>query len=178
MSSLSLIAAVKNGNYSEAEELLRSGADVNQQDEQGWTAVNFAAGRGDVAFIDLLAARGADPVRVGRDRRTPYMIALAAGHASAARRLKELEEKAAAGDGRGPERKYCRLYPLSELRRFAGWAGEGGADAAAYLHQDYSVTGSIWPGEKVIFRGESEGWKEFCDGALNFRVPDDLELIG
>jgi ankyrin repeat protein len=44
MDSLRLIEAVKAGNIAAAKELLDSGAAANQQDEQGWTPLNFAAG--------------------------------------------------------------------------------------------------------------------------------------
>ena len=85
MSDLKLIEAVKAGNANAVVELIESGADVNQQDEQGWTPLNWAAGKGDIAVLKSLLNHGADVSRVGRDERTPYMIALASGQAEAAR---------------------------------------------------------------------------------------------
>src|SRR6185295_9528272 len=92
MSDLSLIEAVKASDYAKAETLIQNGADVNQGDEQGWTPLNFAAGKGDLPLIKLLVENGADIFKVGRDRRTPYMIALAAGRVSAVKYLAEAEE--------------------------------------------------------------------------------------
>jgi ankyrin repeat protein len=66
-----LIEVVKIGDLGRAESLLTSGADVNQSDNQGWTPLNFAAGKGDLPMVKLLVERGADPFKVGRDNRTP-----------------------------------------------------------------------------------------------------------
>src|SRR5215213_3214110 len=92
MSDLQLIDAVKTGQLARVEEVLNSGADIHQQDEQGWTPLNWAAGRGDLEIVRLLLARGADVFRVGRDQRTPYKISLAARHTDVARLLKEKEQ--------------------------------------------------------------------------------------
>ncbi len=193
MSDSQLFEAVKAGKSAEVEQLLASGADVNQQDEQGWTPLNWAAGRGDLACVRLLVEGGADIFKVGRDQRTPYKIALAAGHAEVVRLLKEAEQRA--GDGRSSqsERMYSKAYPLKSLREFAGWsegrinwkegdeadgAGDPPADeGVVYVHHDLSVTQSMWHGEKVIFNEVSPEWEEFCRNALGFQVPDDLDLI-
>src|SRR5262249_58866336 len=74
-----LFEAARGGDLETAERLLESGADVNQGDEQGWTPLNFASGRGNLAMVKLLIEKGADPFKTGRDNRTPYTIALAAG---------------------------------------------------------------------------------------------------
>ena len=46
-----------------------------------------------------------------------------------------------------------------------------------FLHQDFTVTQLIWPGENVIFNQVTPEWLEFCEQELQFRVPDDLDLI-
>lgn len=194
MSKSQLIEAAKSGRLAAVEELLQSGADVNERDEQGWTAIKFAAGRGDLSMVELLARHGADPGQAGRDERTPYTVALAAGHAGVARFLREAETRAAGIQGRQPQRDYCRAYRLSELRRFPGWrenavGGEGDKsggqenrqtlsdDSIVYLHRDYSVTISIWPGESLIFHDVDQPWREFCRAALGFNADDDLDLV-
>ena len=50
MGDVQLIEAVKAGNLAMAEALLAAGADIHQQDEQGWTPLNWAAGKGEVAL--------------------------------------------------------------------------------------------------------------------------------
>ena len=188
MTELKLIEAARNGNLSEAEEMIKSGADVNQQGEQGWTPLNFAAGRGDLEFVRLLVNSGADIEKVGRDQRTPYLIALSAGHVDVAKFLKALEDEKR-GDPNEPEREFCKGYRLAEFRKFPAWsesrinwkakdAGdeEFNDDTIGYLHQDFTVTRAIGPGEDVIFNAVTPEWKEFCITVLHFKVPTMLDL--
>jgi len=83
--------------------------------------------------------------------------------------------------------KYCRAYPLSQLRQFPGWAEK--ADEArkirkeingeiveeartltdedyVYLHVDYTVTDGIFVDENVIFSDVTPEWIEFCQNVL------------
>lgn len=195
MSDLKLIDAVKNGDRAEAENLIRNGLDVNQQDEQGWTPLNFAAGKGDLSLVKLLIESGADIFKVGRDRRTPYMIALAAGRVSVVKYLKEAEDRHPGEKPVRPERKYCKAYHLKDLREYPAWSesrinwkkkdngdnGEGEEqfedEKIVFIHQDFSVTESVWHNENVIFNLADPAWQEFCANTLKFKVPDDLDLI-
>jgi uncharacterized protein len=195
----SLIEAVKTGDFAAVENLLSGGADANQSDEQGWTPLNFGAGRGDLAIVKLLVKYGADLFKTGRDNRTPYMIALAAGHAQVVKYLGEAEIESDSAKARSlrPQRQYCKAYPLGELRKFGDWfesrvnlnekddqkekaqAGDGTLtdEKIVFIHQDFTVTESMWQNENVIFNRVSEAWREFCSRVLGFRVPTDLDLI-
>lgn len=194
MSALALIEAVKAGDFAEAAKLIKSGADINQQDEQGWTPLNFAAGKGDLSLIKLLVERGADVFKTGRDLRTPYMIALAAGRVQAVKYLREAEGNYSGEKPASPQRKYCKAYLLRELRQYSAWSesplstmkrengnGESEApfpdDKVVFIHQDFTVTESMWHNENVVFNSVSPGWEEFCTMSLQFKVPDDLDLI-
>src|SRR6185369_13768646 len=114
MSDSDLIEVVKAGEHATAKTLIEMGADVNQQDEQGWTPLNFAAGRGDLPMAQLLVDKGAYPFKVGRDNRTPYMIALAAGHVEMVKFLRAVEDETDMGkvNSLRPDRKYCKAYHL------------------------------------------------------------------
>lgn len=195
MSDLQLIDAVKTGQLAKVEDALNSGADIHEQDEQGWTALNWASGKGNLDMVRLLLAREADVFRVGRDQRTSYKIALAAKHAEVARLLKETEEKANGTSGDSSVENYARAYLLRDLRKFSDWreekinwketvpASENGNspelsdDDVVFLHQDFTVTHLIWPGENVIFNQVTPEWLGFCAQELQFKVPDALDLI-
>jgi hypothetical protein len=187
MSEMELVEAVKAGNRESVREQVQAGAELGRQDKQGWTALNWAAGKGDLEMVELLLELGADPHATGRDLRTPAMIALAAGHAEVVKRLRQAEAQTNGGGSSQPERKYCAAFHLEELRGYPAWkeqpvkAGDNGAEPAGdevvFLHQDYSVTKSIWPGEGVVFDDVTEQWKDYCRTRLKFAVPDDLDLI-
>jgi hypothetical protein len=199
MNELQLIEAVKAGNVASVKEMIESGVDVNQQDEQGWTPLNWASGRGNLEVVKLLVENGADVFKVGRDLRTPYMIALAAGRADVARFLRDAEDRVEGDKPVRPERKYCKAYHLRDLRQFSDWfesrinwkekadngvgvnaegeQKEFSDDDVIFIHQDFTVTQSMWHNENVIFDQVTPHWKEFCTYTLSFKVPDDLDLI-
>jgi hypothetical protein len=187
MGDVRLIEAVQAGDLATVEALLASGADMHQQDEQGWTPLNWAAGKGDVAIVESLLKHGADVFTVGRDQRTPYMIALAAARVEAARLLREAEEKAGGAKNQNqPPRKYCKAYYLQDLRQFSGWSEnqteEGDVHTVSdndvvFLHQDLTVTQSMWHNENVLFNQKTPEWEDFCTAVLQFKVPDDFDLI-
>jgi len=194
-----LIEAVKAGNLATVEALLGAGADIHQQDEQGWTPLNWAAGKGDVALVQLLLKYGANVLHVGRDHRTPYMIALAAARIEAAKLLREAEDRAGGAQSQSRQpRQYCKAFYLKDLRQFPGWSEsrinwQDAADNNAaedrqapgfsdhdvvFLHQDLTVTQSMWHNENVIFQQITPAWEAFCTTVLHFQVPDDLDLVG
>lgn len=195
MSELTLIEAVEAGDYQKTEELIRSGADVNQSDEQEWAPLNFAAGKGDLPVVKLLVENGADILKTGRDRRTPRMIALAAGRLSVVRYLKEIEDRHPGKRTDWPEREYCKAYHLGDLRKFTRWSEryedsprkdedeDSRADAPftddtiVFIHQDFTVTETMWRDQRIVFDSVDEDWKEFCANRLRFKVPDDVDLL-
>ena len=199
MSDTQLIEAVKAENIDSVKKLIDSECDVNQQDEQGWTPLNWASGRGNLEIVKLLVENGADVFKVGRDLRTPYLIALAAGHAEVVKFLRLAEDAVPGEKPARPERKYCKAYHLRDLRRFPAWFesrinwkekkdqdSAKGSDnpetvftdeSIVFIHQDYSVTESMWQNENVLFNQVTDDWKSFCTSDLSFRVPDDLDLI-
>jgi len=186
MSSPMLIEFVKQGKIQDLGASLSSGADPNEQDESGWTALNWAAGKGALDCIQVLLKHGADPVLTGRDSRTPSMIARAAGHRTVAEAL-EQTERARGVSAQAPGRLYCKAYFLDLLYRFsnftdarvAGDASEAQRDRAGerqivYLHEDFTVTASVWHGEDVVFANVTNEWIDFCRNELQFEIPEDL----
>ena len=83
--------------------------------------------------------------------------------------------------------KYCRAYPLSQLRKFPGWVERTDEarrirkeidgeivelvrtltdDDYVYLQLDYTVTDGIFVNENVIFNEITPEWIEFCRSVL------------
>jgi uncharacterized protein len=186
---MTIMDALMERNTSDFVRLLEQVKDVNALDDRGWTLLNWAAGSGNTSFADILLKRGADIFRRGRDNRTPYLIALAAGHVDTAKHLKEIEEKNG-GDkdctsSRQQQRRaYCRAYRAGSLRAFSAWhaiaqepADRPSDDAYVFLHQDFTVTSSVLHAGKVLCAAPTEEWKHFCTHTLGFHVPTDFELL-
>ncbi|OWF44229.1 caseinolytic peptidase B protein homolog [Mizuhopecten yessoensis] len=79
------LLAVKQGNVREIERLLKTGVDVNQRHELGWTALHVAVINGNLRIVKLLLKAGADPsardeytnhVTIARERRFNTMHVL------------------------------------------------------------------------------------------------------
>lgn len=147
-------------------------------DDNGWTALCWAAGMGNATIARLLLDKGADADVRTPDGRNPFEIALAAGHTDAARVL-------AADAAPTPTHPYCRAYTLSALRRYPGWheapaagatTSSRGDDDVVFVHDDLTVTESAWRDEDVVFADVSEPWRRFLEEELGFHVPDDFDV--
>ena len=170
-----LLEAVKAGDIDEVRRLTGRGMSVDVADDAGWTPIAYAAGRGDVSMVTFLLEHGADIERTGRDRRTPLMIARAARRNEVVERLVAAER--AAGVWEDPRtRPFCKAYYLEDLREFEGWPeSEPASDRSiVYLHQDLTVTRSMWHAEDVVFDQGGPEWETFCRDTLAFEVPEDV----
>ena len=171
MAEQSVIEAAKAGDAAAVERALLAGAGVDERDEQGWTALCWAAGAGEAALARLLIDRGADVTLTGTDGRTPLMIARAASRAEAADVLTAAEKARGVWQDPAETRRHCKGYRVAELRGYDGWSTGGDAlsdEDVVYLHQDFTVTRSIWPGEQVIFADGAPEWRGYCENTLGF----------
>jgi hypothetical protein len=177
MNKPQMIEAVKAGDVNRVQALIEGDEDLEKIDDYGWTALNWAAGRGDSVMVLLLLEAGANVVNSGRDLRTPYQIALAAAQMEVAMLLQQAEQNSGIASGR-PVRPYCKAYPVQAFAQFPYWQTQQALedDSVVYLHQDFSVTASMWLGEDVVFDRISEDWRNYCRDRLGFHVPTDLEL--
>jgi ankyrin repeat protein len=81
-------AAAKRGDRDAVKALLQKGADANAPEGDGMTALHWAAERGDVPMIEMLAYAGANTGATTRlGGYTPLHLASRAGHAAAVRAL-------------------------------------------------------------------------------------------
>jgi hypothetical protein len=93
--------------------------------------------------------------------------------------------------------KYCKAYPLYQLRQFPGWseipAGarmirkEVGGEIVeeprtltdedyVYVQRNLTVTDSIFIDENIIFDDVTPEWIEFCRSVLGLKIVDG-ELV-
>ncbi len=82
----SLLAAAAAGDVGGVESAIRNGADLDTRDNDGWTALVWAANRGRPAILNLIAAgaRLDVPDAAGS---TPLLHAIAHGHSDVANAL-------------------------------------------------------------------------------------------
>ena len=90
--------------------------------------------------------------------------------------------------------KYCKAYPLAQLRQFVGWKEKAEnarivrkevngemvtvvrelTDADyVYLQTDFTVTDGIFIDENVIFSDVTPEWIEFCRNVLGQESSDN-----
>jgi hypothetical protein len=68
--------AVINERAEALQLLLERGADVNTQSGTGWSALTFAAWKGDATLVRMLLNHGANPAAVDKQRWTPLDYAV------------------------------------------------------------------------------------------------------
>src|SRR5215208_1939351 len=88
--------------------------------------------------------------------------------------------------------KYCKAYPLRQLRQFPGWnekaenarkirrevdgeiveeARELTDEDYVYLQRNFTVTDGIFVDENIIFSDVTPEWIEFCQMVLGLENP-------
>lgn len=186
---MTMLEILEREDMSELLHKVESLDDINALDEQGWTLLHWAAGKGNVHFMRFLLEKGADVFRLGRDNRTPYLVALAAGRLEAVKYLETAEEArggdlAGIGNRQQRRRAYCRAYPVGMLREFASWnekdtctEGRLSSEDHVFLHHDFSVTRSVLHNSQVVFASATPEWQLFCTKTLGFKVPTDLDFL-
>jgi hypothetical protein len=71
-----LMSAVRDANLKNFDRALKSTSHINAQDAYGWTALTYAAVRGDKNMAKKLLSKGADPNVVDEDGRSIVMHAV------------------------------------------------------------------------------------------------------
>ena len=69
--------------------MLEGSADVNSTDDDGWTALHFAAGEGSPELIELLLKKGLKADTGAKDGATPLELAEEEEHEEAVELLRE-----------------------------------------------------------------------------------------
>lgn len=89
--------------------------------------------------------------------------------------------------------KYCKAYPIAELRAFSGWTENAEAmrpdetevdgeivtvpgtitdDTFLFVQDTYVVTDGVPADEFIVFDNVTPEWKQFCHDVLDFRIPE------
>ena len=189
--------AVKAADYDLVRKLVKEqGGNVHQRAEQDWTPLNFAAGKGDLEMVKLLVEElGAEVTAVGRDRRRPSAIARAANRKEVVSYFTQKEKERNVWEDPLKWRPYCKAHYLRDLRKFPAWTEKRdnwkinkywsddikadfekpfADDDVVFIHDDLTVTKSMWRGEHVIFDSVSPEWEAFCKTELKFVIPEEL----
>jgi hypothetical protein len=80
-------------------------------------------------------------------------------------------------------KKYCKAYPLGELRQFPDWPAianpeerELADDQTVFVCDEFTVL--ISPvgkdKDKRLLTDTTPEWQEFCTTVLKFQIPEDL----
>ena len=95
--------ASKGGNLENVEALIEQGADVNEADDQGYTALMKAAQEGQVEIVEALLEEGADVGAQSKsfDKETALLLAAKHGHTEVVRILIEKGKADVNGTTRG-----------------------------------------------------------------------------
>ena len=176
-----VIAAAQRGDIDALSALVAEGANINEQDEQGWTALHWSAGKGDLEVIKFLLEHQADITLTGQDNRTPFMVAQAAGNRDAGSVIASAEKAKGVWKDARQNKPYCKACYWKDITRYPHWPSSGSSEGRpaddetiVYLHQDFTVTKSVWRGENVIFTNITPEWIHFCESELKFSIPADL----
>lgn len=81
------LEAAHQGKVEEIHKLIKTGVDIDTADENGTTALAFAALQGKTAALKLLLEKGADTEKANQSGFTPIQRAAARGHVLALRML-------------------------------------------------------------------------------------------
>jgi uncharacterized protein len=176
-----VIGAAQRGDIETLNSLIKAGGNINEQDAQGWTALHWSAGKGDLNCVAFLLEQGADVTLTGHDNRTALMVARAAARSEVIALLTAAEQARGVWKDPRSSKPYCRAYYCRDFARYPQWsslhdatAQSLEADSIFYLHQDFTVTKSVWPGENVIVKAATPEWIRFCESELNFAIPADI----
>lgn len=83
-----LLVAARDGDVASLQSLLQHGADVNMQDEEGSTALHWAADGNHVAAVRALLEHGADATVTDSQGDTALAVAMLCNHTDAVAALR------------------------------------------------------------------------------------------
>jgi len=97
-----LFYAIEKSNLVYAQKVLEMNFDPNLHHDNGYTALAYAAMKGNGRMVELLLRNGSDPTVVTREGDSPVELALRLGHSDVADILKMARQQMAAGGNTEP----------------------------------------------------------------------------
>jgi ankyrin repeat protein len=92
------IAAADEGNFTQLEELIAAGVDIDKPDIDGWTALHHAARKGHLYIVDLLVRHRASVRATTPEGYTPLALAASQGNGAVVEYLIPHQYNATQGD--------------------------------------------------------------------------------
>ena len=121
---------VLSGDTDGVRAAVNAGADLNSQDQRGWTALMYAADRGNTQLVDALLDAGTDPDIRAEDGATALFVAVMQGREEVARTLVRAEaDLSITGPGGKTPLEVAQFH---ELRRTVALLTVAGADRAGF----------------------------------------------
>lgn len=84
---MGLMQASEEGHFEVVLTLLANGANIHQEDEDGWTALTMASQNGHIQIVKVLLAKGADVNSTAKNGTTPLIQAAMGGDVNTVRTL-------------------------------------------------------------------------------------------
>ena len=136
-----LIGAARADDPAAVASLVSQGADINARDEDGATALAWAADHSNLAMADLLLAKGANPNIANELGISPLSLAIANGSSTLVKLLlaKGADPNLARENGETPVMTAARLGQVETVRRLL----ERGARAGA-REKKFGQTALMW----------------------------------
>ena len=100
-----LFYGIEKSNLVYAQKVLQMNFDCNLQHDNGYTALAYAAMKGNGRMVELLLKNGADPTVVTKEGDSPVELALRLGHSEVADILKAARQQMQAGEDPAAEPK-------------------------------------------------------------------------
>ena len=81
-------------------------------------------------------------------------------------------------------RNYSKAYYLKDLRQYKNWKeidrpdkDELNDESIVYLQDNFTVVKDCFEEEDYIYNDVNDDWKAFCEGQLQFAIPEDLRFM-
>jgi ankyrin repeat protein len=142
MSNNQLIPAVISGNIAELKSQINAGIDINLKDNNGQTALMYAAYKGNVAIVKLLLENNADPNIEDNDNWVAFKYAEIFSKTDVAKLLRDVTQTTLKEENRGSETdKYSSINRINT---------DNASEIKFSTNRESIIVGSLISGAMII----------------------------